>query len=150
LQTLPSPFRRFALAAAVPTCEPMVKKLLHTRYRVNDLDKTVAFYRDVLGLQEVRQSTSPRGSKLVFFKAPGSEEEIEICQFDESGPVQVGFDVTHLAFEVDDMDEFAKAAAAKGYPLSDGPTKTSSGGVIAFIDAPEGYEIELIQHAHHG
>jgi lactoylglutathione lyase len=44
------------------------------------------------------------------------------------------------------MDAFAKHSAALGYPLSDGPTKTSSGSVIAFVDAPEGYEIELIQH----
>ena len=124
----------------------MVKKLLHTRYRVTDLEKTVSFYRDVLGLQEVSRHTSPRGSQLVFLKAPGSEEEIEICKFDESGPVQVGPDVTHLAFEVDDLEAFAKEAAAKGYPLSDGPTKTSSGSAIAFVDAPEGYEVELIQH----
>ena len=125
----------------------MVKKLLHTRYRVSDLDKTVAFYRDVLGLELVRSHTSPRGSQLVFFKAPGSEEEIEICKFDASGPVSVGFDTTHLAFEVEDMDAFAKHAASKGYPLSDGPTPTSTGSVIAFVDAPEGYEIELIQRA---
>jgi lactoylglutathione lyase len=125
----------------------MVKKLLHTRYRVSDLEKTVAFYRDVLGLELVRQSTSPRGSHLAFFKAPGSEEEIEICKYDGSGEVKVGYDITHLAFEVDDLDTFAKHAAAKGYPLSDGPTPTSSGSVIAFIDAPEGYEIELIQRA---
>ena len=125
----------------------MVKKLLHTRYRVSDLEKTVAFYRDVLGLEMVRSSTSPRGSHLVFFKAPGSEEEIEICKYDGSGEVKVGYDITHLAFEVDDIETFAKHAAAKGYPLSDGPTPTGSGSVIAFIDAPEGYEIELIQRA---
>jgi len=123
----------------------MVKRLLHTRYRVSDLDKTITFYRDVLGLTLTRQSTSPRGSQLVFFKAPGSEEEIEICKFDESGPVNVGSDITHLAFEVDDIAAFAKHSAALGYPLSDGPTETDSGSVIAFIDAPEGYEIELIQ-----
>ena len=123
----------------------MVKKLLHTRYRVSDLEKTVAFYRDVLGLELIRQHTSPRGSQLVFFKAPGSEEEIEICKYDGSGEVKVGYDITHLAFEVDDLDAFAKHAAAKGYPLSDGPTPTGSGSVIAFVDAPEGYEIELIQ-----
>ena len=122
----------------------MVKKLLHTRYRVQDLEKTVAFYRDVLGLQEIRRHTSGRGSQLVFLKAPGSDEEIELCKFDGSGPVNVGTDITHLAFEVDDMDVFAKAAAAKGYPLSDGPHQGSS-SVIAFIDAPEGYEVELIQ-----
>jgi lactoylglutathione lyase len=125
----------------------MIKKLLHTRYRVSDLEKTTVFYRDVLGLEEVRRSKSPRGSELVFFKAPGSEEEIEICKFDASGPVQVGPDLTHLAFEVEDMEAFAKHAATLGYPLSDGPTKTSSGSVIAFLDAPEGYEVELIQKA---
>lgn len=125
----------------------MLKRLLHTRYRVSDLDKTVTFYRDVLGLELTRRHTSPRGSELVFFKAPGSDEEIEICKFDGSGPVNVGHDITHLAFEVEDIEAFAKHAAAKGYPLSDGPTPTGSGSVIAFIDAPEGYEIELIQRA---
>lgn len=124
----------------------MVKKLLHTRYRVKDLEKTVSFYKDVLGLKELRRQNSGRGSQLVFLKAPQSDEEIEICKFDESGPVVVGPDLTHLAFEVDNLEKFAKEAAAKGYPLSDGPHKSSS-GKIAFIDAPEGYEIELIEHA---
>jgi lactoylglutathione lyase len=124
----------------------MVKKLLHTRFRVNDLEKTISFYKDVLGLEELRRHTSGRGSQLVFLKAPDSDEEIEICKFDESGPVVVGPDLTHLAFEVDDLDEFAKNAAAKGYPLSDGPHSTGTGR-IAFIDAPEGYEIELIERA---
>lgn len=123
----------------------MIRKLLHTRYRVTDLEKTVAFYRDVLGLQETRRHTSGRGSQLVFFKAPGSDEEIEICKYDASGPVVVGPDLTHLAFEVDDIEAFAKQTAAKGYPLSDGPHRNKDGGAIAFIDAPEGYEIELIQ-----
>ncbi len=89
--------------------------------------------------------SSPRGSELVFFKAPQSEELIEICKYDASGPVVLGPDITHLAFQVDDLEAFAVHSAALGYPLSDGPTKTSSGSVIAFIDAPEGYEIELIQ-----
>ena len=123
----------------------MVKKLLHTRYRVKDLEKTVKFYTDVLGLEEVRRHTSGRGSQLVFLKAPQSDEEIEICKFDESGPVVVGRDLTHLAFEVDDVERFARESAAKGYPLSDGPHKTPGGSMIAFVDAPEGYEIELIQ-----
>jgi len=125
----------------------MVTKLLHTRYRVNDLEKAVSFYKDVLGLQEVNRHTSGRGSQLVFLKAPESEEMIELCKYDASGPVIVGPDLTHLAFEVDDMDAFARHAAAKGYPLSDGPHHSGSGSSIAFIDAPEGYEIELIQPA---
>jgi lactoylglutathione lyase len=123
----------------------MVKKLLHTRYRVEDLDRTVSFYKDVLGLGEVRRSVSGRGSHLVFLKAPGSEELIEICKYDASGPVQVGPDLTHLAFEVDDIEAFGRHAAAKGFPFSDGPHRNEKGGAIAFIDAPEGYEIEVIQ-----
>src|SRR6201997_1100414 len=122
----------------------MVKKLLHIRYRVHDLEKTGSFYRDVLGLEKIRRQTSGRGSQLVFFKAPGSDEEIEICKFDASGPVVFGSDLTHLAFEVDDLEKFAKETAAKGYPLSDGPHPSGT-GKIAFIDAPEGYEIELIE-----
>ena len=81
-----------------------------------------------------RRSVSPRGSTLVFFKAPGSEEEIEICHYPASGPVTMGPDITHLAFEVDDLEAFAKHSASKGYPLSDGPTPTSTGSVIAFVE----------------
>jgi lactoylglutathione lyase len=122
----------------------MIKKLLHTRYRVRDLEKTVSFYKDVLGLKELRRHTSGRGSQLVFLKAPEGDEEIEICKFDQSGPVAVGPDLTHLAFEVDDLEKFAREAEAKGYPLSDGPHSTGN-SKIAFIDAPEGYEVELIE-----
>jgi lactoylglutathione lyase len=123
----------------------MIKKFLHARYRVNDLARTVAFYRDVLGLEQASSHESSRGSKLVFFNVPGGETQIELCEYAKSGPVHVDPDLTHLAFEVDDLDAFAARCAALGYPLSDGPTVTSSGSVLAFIDAPEGYEIELIQ-----
>jgi lactoylglutathione lyase len=145
--TFPLPHRAAAtitgkLSTPFPT---MVTKLLHTRYRVTDLEKTVAFYRNVIGLTEVDRKVSPRGSKLVFLKAPQSEELIEICEYPASGPVIVGPDITHLAFEVEDLAAFARHAAAKGSPLSDGPTTTSSGSVIAFVDAPEGYEVEIIQ-----
>ena len=124
-----------------------IRKLLHTRYSVNDLEKTVRFYRDVLGLNETGHHKSPRGSELVFMKAPESDEEIELCCYPGSGPVQVQPDLTHLAFEVDDLEEFARQLEKKGVKLSDGPTRSSSGSVFAFVDAPEGYEIELIQRA---
>jgi lactoylglutathione lyase len=123
------------------------KKLLHTRYRVDDLEKTVKFYRDVLGLEETRRQKSPRGSELVFMKAPESEELIELCSFPASGPVQVQPDLTHLAFEVDSLEEFGRHLDAHGYKYSDGPHLRPDGGGIAFVDAPEGYEIELIQRA---
>jgi lactoylglutathione lyase len=123
----------------------IVTKLLHTRYRVNDLERTVKFYREVLGLEEVRRHKSPRGSELVFLKAPESEEEIDIFFFPGSESVKVQPDLTHLAFAVESLDEFAKHLAKLGLKYSDGPTTSSSGSAFAFIDAPEGYEIELIQ-----
>jgi lactoylglutathione lyase len=122
-----------------------VRKLLHTRYRVNDLDKMVRFYKDVLGLEETRRHKSPRGSELVFMKAPGSEELIELCHYPSSGPVQVQPDLTHLAFEVESLEEFGKHLAKFGLKYSDGPTIKENGSGFAFIDAPEGYEIELMQ-----
>jgi lactoylglutathione lyase len=127
-----------------------VKRLLHTRYRVNDLERTVQFYRNVLGLAEVRRHKSPRGSELVFLKAPGSGELIELCCFPASGPVQVQPDLTHLAFEVDSLADFGRDLARLGLKYSDGPHFSADGGGIAFIDAPEGYEIELIQEGKQG
>jgi len=123
----------------------MIKRLLHTRYRVNDLEKTIKFYTEVLGLKETSRHQSPRGSTVVFINVPNSQEQIEICHYPKSGPVEVQPDLTHLAFEVDDIEACAKETATRGYPLSDGPTVTGSGSKIAFIDAPEGYEIELIE-----
>src|SRR5262245_19887630 len=125
-------------------------KLLHTRYRVNELEPTVKFYREVLGLEEIRRSKSPRGSELVFMKAPGSEELIELCCFPASGPVQVQAGLTHLAFEVESLEQFGKHLTNLGLKYSDGPHMKADGGGIAFVDAPEGYEIELIQIARTG
>ncbi len=126
----------------------MVKKLLHTRMRVNDLARTVKFYQDALGLKLSRQHTSPRGAQLAFLQTPNSDEEIEICQMPPGAPaVQVQPDLMHLAFEVENLETFAADLKKKGFALSDGPTQTGSGSVIAFIDAPEGYEVELIERS---
>jgi lactoylglutathione lyase len=122
-----------------------VRKLLHTRYRVNDLAATVRFYTEVLGLEEVRRHKSPRGSELVFLKAPETEELIEICHYPSSGPVQVQPDLTHLAFSVDSLETFARHLERHGIKYSDGPHWQENGAGFAFVDAPEGYEIELMQ-----
>lgn len=126
---------------------PVVSKFLHTRMRVDDLDETVAFYEKVFGLEVSRRHESPRGSKLVFLAVPNSEEEIEITYFPGSGSVQVQEDLMHLAFEVESMETFAQHLQQVGYSFSDGPTKSSSGSVFAFVDAPEGYEVEVIEKA---
>jgi lactoylglutathione lyase len=125
-----------------------VKKLLHTRMRVDDLERTVKFYTEVLGLELQDLRVSPRGAKLAFLKTPGSEELLEITYFPDSGPVKVQPDLMHLAFEVESLEAYGKYLESKGIKFSDGPTVSkSTGSVFAFIDAPEGYEIELIQRA---
>ena len=123
----------------------IVKKFLHTRMRVNDLERTIEFYDRVFGLQVSRRHESPRGSKLVFLSVPNSDEEIEITYFPGSGPVQVQEDLMHLAFEVESMEAFQDHLDAVGVKFSDGPTQSSSGSIFAFVDAPEGYEIEVIE-----
>tara|TARA_B100000886_G_C20078572_1_gene348896 strand:- start:52 stop:405 length:354 start_codon:yes stop_codon:yes gene_type:complete len=113
--------------------------------RVNDLEETIEFYQKVFGLKVSRRHESPRGSKLVFIKVPNSEEEIEITYFPNSGKVQVQEDLMHLAFEVKSMSEFSEHLKKIGFEFSDGPTKSSSGSTFAFVDAPEGYEVEVIE-----
>ena len=104
-----------------------VKRLLHTRMRVADMEASVRFYTDVLGLAVISRHTSPRGSELVFLSVPGSAEEIELCSFPDSGDVSVPEDLVHLAFAVDDMDETIRHLEQMGVPVTDGPTASRSG-----------------------
>jgi len=126
-----------------------VKKLLHTRYRVNNLERTVGFYKSVLGLTEVSRKKSPRGSELVYLKAPQGGAMVEICYYPDSTPVQVQADLTHLAFEVESLKQFEQHLNSLGLKYSEEPTLYPEGGGFAFIDAPEGYEIELIESSIH-
>ena len=122
-----------------------VKKLLHTRMRVSDMEQTIAFYTDVLGLEVLERKVSPRGSHLAFLKVPNSEELIELTSFPPSGPVKVQEDLVHLAFQVESLDDTIASLNTQGVKITDGPTTTSSGSRFIFIDAPDGYEIELIE-----
>jgi lactoylglutathione lyase len=122
-----------------------VTKLLHTRMRVSDLDQTIQFYKNVLGLEVLERKTSPRGSQLAFLRVPNSEELIELTSFPPSGPVKVQEDLVHLAFQVESLDETIASLNAKGVKITDGPTQSSSGSRFIFIDAPDGYELELIE-----
>ncbi len=122
-----------------------VTKLLHTRMRVSDMEQTIAFYREVLGLEVIERKTSPRGSHLAFLRVPNSDELIELTSFPPSGPVKVQEDLVHLAFQVESLDDTIASLTAKGVKITDGPTQTSSGSRFLFIDAPDGYEIELIE-----
>lgn len=122
-----------------------ITKLLHTRMRVSDMDETISFYTKVLGLEVMERKVSPRGSHLAFLKVPNSEGLIELCSFPPSGPVTVQEDLVHLAFQVENLDDTIAALNSMGIPITDGPTRTSSGSRFIFINAPDGYEVELIE-----
>lgn len=124
----------------------MIKKLLHTRMRVNDMDETIRFYQDILGLELIERKKSARGSDLAFLRVPHSDELIELCSFPASGKVQVQEDLVHLAFEVENLDSMMTYLKGKNIPITDGPTESSSGSRFCFIDAPDKYEIELIEN----
>ena len=113
--------------------------------RVSDMAQSIAFYQTILGLEVVERKVSPRGSNLAFLAVPNSEELIELCSFPESGPVKVQEDLVHLAFEVDNLEQTIDALKEKNVPITDGPAQTSSGSRFIFIDAPDGYEVELIE-----
>jgi lactoylglutathione lyase len=113
--------------------------------RVNDMEETLRFYVDILGLTVENRKRSPRGSELVFLIVPNSDELIEICSFPEGGRVELQEDLVHLAFEVENLDEMIRLFKEKGVPITDGPTVTSSGSKLCFIEAPDRYEIELIE-----
>jgi lactoylglutathione lyase len=122
-----------------------VQKLLHTRMRVSDLDQTINFYTNILGLEVLERKVSPRGSQLAFLRVPNSEELIELTSFPPSGPVRVQEDLVHLAFQVESLDDTIASLNSQGIRVTDGPTQTSSGSRFIFIDAPDGYEVELIE-----
>ena len=113
--------------------------------RVNDMEETLRLYQNILGLELIERKKSPRGSELAFLKVPNSEELIELCSFPASGKVEVQEDLVHLAFEVESLDKMMAYLQEKGVPITDGPTVSSSGNRFCFIDAPDKYEIELIE-----
>lgn len=123
----------------------MAVRILHTRIRVRDLERSVAFYRDVLGLEEGGRQKSPRGNQLAFLRDPVSGHEIELCL--QPGPQDFSFpeDIFHVAFAVRDLRRVGEELARRGIPFTDGPHFSERGSALAFIDDPDGYEIELVQ-----
>ncbi len=124
----------------------MIKKYLHTRFRVSDMEKSIIFYRDILGMKVIEQKISPRGSKLVFLSFPDIDCELELCSFPDSGSVQVPEDLVHLAFEVDDLNICIEKLKEAGNPITEGPVESSNGTRFIFTEDPDKYEIELMQY----
>ena len=124
----------------------MIKKYLHTRFRVSNMDKSISFYQDILGMEVLEQKNSPRGSKLVFLKFPGMDCELELCSFPDLGSIHVPEDLVHLAFEVDDLEMCIEKLNASGVPITEGPLESSNGTKFIFTEDPDKYEIELMYY----
>ena len=78
----------------------MLKRYLHTRFRVHNIDRSINFYNGILGMEIVERKKSPRGSQLVFLRFPDTDCELELCSFPDSGSIKVPEDLVHLACQV--------------------------------------------------
>ena len=125
----------------------MLIRYLHTRFRVSNMEKSLRFYRDILGMEIVEQKTSPRGSILVFLRFPGTGCKLELCSFPDSGKIEVPEDLVHLAFEVESLENCILKLEEAGIPVTEGPIESSNGTRFIFTEDPDKYEIELIQPA---
>ena len=122
----------------------MLGRYLHTRFRVSNMENSLKFYRDTLGMKIVEQKISPRGSILVFLRFPGTGCKLELCSFSDSGKIEVPEDLVHLAFEVESLEECILKLEEAGIPVTEGPIESSNGTRFIFTEDPDKYEIELI------
>lgn len=121
-------------------------KFLHTRLKTRDLERSIAFYTNHLGCSFEGRKTSPRGSQLAFLRLPGVDAQLELAYLPWDPDFKLEEDVFHLAFEVPDLPRRLEELRAAGVKVTEEPSRTSSGAWMAFIEDPDGYEIELLEH----
>lgn len=120
---------------------------LHTRIKVRDMERAIAFYGTFFGMVCRDRKTSPRGSQLAFMTMPGSPTELELAYLPWDPDFQLPEDIFHLAFRVDDMQATLERMRQAGVKVTEEPSERSGGGWMAFIEDPDGYEIELLSYA---
>ena len=123
-------------------------RLLHTMLRVGNLEKSIQFYTDILGMKLLRQKKYPEGKFTLAFLAYGPESEntaIELTYNWDTESYDTGSGFGHLAIEVDDVyaatDEIRQGG---GKIIRDAGPMNAGTTIIAFVSDPDGYEIELI------
>ncbi|MEB3286192.1 MAG: VOC family protein [Vampirovibrionales bacterium] len=120
---------------------------LHTRLKVRDLDRSIAFYQTHFGMICRDRKTSPRGSQLAFMTMPGSPTELELAYLPWDPDFQLPEDIFHLAFRVQEVASAIEKMRAAGVKVTEEPSGRRNGGQMAFIEDPDGYEIELLSYA---
>ena len=119
-------------------------KYLHTMVRIRNIEESLYFYRDLLGLHEVRRTENEIGKfTLIFLAAPGQEQcPIELTfNWDSSERYDEGRNFGHLAYEVEDIYEICDRLQKNGITINRPPRD----GRMAFIRSPENISIELLQ-----
>lgn len=123
-------------------------RILHTMIRVSDLEKSLEFYTDVLGMKLLRQQDYPAGEFTLAFVGYGEESETAVLELTYNwGDHQydLGDGYGHIAIEVDDVYQAADKIREKGGKILREPGPMNAGTtIIAFVADPDGYAIELI------
>jgi lactoylglutathione lyase len=124
-------------------------RILHTMIRVRDLDKSLAFYTDALGMRLLRKTDYPGGEFTLAFVGYGSEEDSAVIELTHNWGTKdyvMGDAFGHIAIAVDDAYAACDKLRAKGVTITREPGPMKHGStVIAFVVDPDGYKIELIQ-----
>lgn len=125
-------------------------RILHTMIRVGDLDKSLDFYTNIFGMQLLRKKDFPDGRFTLAFVGYGDEVHntvIELTHNWDTKSYDIGNAFGHIAIAVPDAYKACENITAKGGKVvrPAGPMKFG-GGVIAFVEDPDGYKIELIEH----
>ena len=129
-----------------------MSRFLHTMIRVGDLQRSVDFYTKLLGMKELRRNDVPDGKYTLAFVGYGEEENSTVIElthnWDQAEPYTLGSAFGHLAIGVADVYQTCERLAAAGVkiPRPAGPM-AHGGAVIAFIEDPDGYRIELVQRS---
>ncbi len=123
-------------------------RLLHTMIRVGDLDRSLKFYTDILGMKLLRQREYPEGKFTLAFVGYGDESDSSVIELTYNWGVdhyELGNAFGHLAIGVDDVYAAAERIRAAGGKIvrEPGPMKGGS-TVLAFVEDPDGYRIELL------
>lgn len=118
-------------------------KYLHTMVRITDMEQSLRFYRDVLGLKEVRRSENEKGRYTLIFLAPPGQEEcpVELTYNWDPEVYTGGRNFGHLAYEVDDIYAFCEKAMKMGVTVNRPPRD----GRMAFVRSPDNISVEILQ-----
>lgn len=124
-------------------------RLLHTMLRVGDLQRSIKFYTEVLGMKLIRTHDYPEGEFTLAFVGYGNEYDNTVLDLTYNygkASYEMGGAFGHLAIEVDDIYAECEVVKAKGGKVvrEAGPMKSGT-LVIAFVEDPDGYKIEFIQ-----